>query len=67
MSQHATISAWLKVEQTLARHQAVENLIPQQTADALDAISVCKALRTDETLAEIARLPQVTQAKGLAF
>ncbi|MCG7519941.1 lyase family protein [Ruegeria sp. Ofav3-42] len=40
-SQHATISAWLKVEQTLARHQALENLIPQEAADALDAISVC--------------------------
>lgn len=40
-SQHATISAWLKVEQTLARHQALENLIPQEAADALDAVSVC--------------------------
>lgn len=39
-SEHATISAWLKIEQTLARCQAATGLIPSEAAAALEAISV---------------------------
>lgn len=39
-SEHATISAWLKIEQTLARCQAATGLIPSEAAAAVEAISV---------------------------
>lgn len=39
-SESATISAWLKVEQTLMRCQADAGLVPDKAADALAAISV---------------------------
>ncbi|WP_170334054.1 lyase family protein [Ruegeria arenilitoris] len=39
-SEHATLSAWLKVEQTLATFQAKAGLIPAEAASALNTISV---------------------------
>lgn len=39
-SEHATISAWLKVEQTLARAQASAGLVPDAAARALEGVSV---------------------------
>ena len=39
-SEHATISAWLKIEQILARSQAATGLIPSEAATVLEAISV---------------------------
>ncbi len=39
-SEHATISAWLKIEQTLAEHQAAAGLIPAEAARALKSLSV---------------------------
>ncbi|WP_281995964.1 lyase family protein [Ruegeria faecimaris] len=38
-SEHSTISAWLKVEQTLARCQAEAGLIPNDAARAIEALS----------------------------
>lgn len=40
-SEHATISAWLKVEQVLAAQQADLGLIPTEAAVAIQAVSVC--------------------------
>ncbi len=40
-SEHATISAWLKVEQVLAAHQAAAGLIPIEAAEAIEEISIC--------------------------
>lgn len=47
-SEHATISAWLKVEQVLAAHQASAELIPTKAAEAIKAVSIC-----DLNLAEL--------------
>lgn len=40
-SEHATISAWLKVEQVLAEQQAAAGVIPQEAATAIKSLSVC--------------------------
>ncbi len=40
-SEHATLSAWLKVEQVLAAHQAAVGLIPAEAAEAIKAVSIC--------------------------
>lgn len=39
-SEHATISAWLKIEQVLAENQAAAGLIPTEAARALNSLSV---------------------------
>ena len=39
-SEHATISAWLKVEQTLTRCQADLDLIPVSAADAIETVGI---------------------------
>ncbi|WP_170546013.1 lyase family protein [Ruegeria arenilitoris] len=46
--EHATISAWLKVEQVFAARQAAAGLIPTKAAAALEAVSIC-----DLNLAEL--------------
>ena len=40
-SEHATMSAWLTVEQVLAGQQAKLGLIPVDAAEAINAVSVC--------------------------
>ncbi|WP_170759043.1 lyase family protein [Ruegeria lacuscaerulensis] len=69
-SEHATISAWLKVEQTLARSQAAAELIPAEAATALEAISVSdlnqNQLRDDMALVGRPIVGLVRQLRTLA-
>lgn len=46
-SEHATLSAWLKVEQVLAAHQAAAGVIPAEAAKAINAISICDLNQTE--------------------
>ncbi|MEW2915761.1 lyase family protein [Ruegeria sp. ANG10] len=40
-SEHTVISAWLRVEQVLAEHQAMAGLIPTEAAKAINSLSIC--------------------------
>ncbi|CUJ97875.1 3-carboxy-cis,cis-muconate cycloisomerase [Ruegeria denitrificans] len=46
-SEHTVISAWLRVEQVLAEHQAMAGLIPAEAARAINALSICDLKKTE--------------------
>lgn len=52
-SEHATISAWLKAEQVLARCQADLDVIPNDAASAIEAVSITN-LNVEDLAADMA-------------